>query len=378
MVQTAAAALPAPRPWLAQSEEPRPRVLVVEDEEPIRRMLASLLESEGLEVREAADAEEAQRLVREGFGPDVVLLDIQLPGLSGVQLLEWLRREAELAQVIMSTGVRDLETVRYCLREGAFDYLLKPFDGEELEGTVRKALERGRQILGFRRQQADLETSVMEKGRELESTRDLALLAMARLAESRDRETGAHLERIAEYAVVLARALRSGPYARRVGDELLERLRRSAPLHDVGKVGVPDAVLLKEGPLTPDERKVMQDHTTIGGDTLRSVGAGTPDPRFLEMAVEIAYQHHERWDGAGYPNGLAGEEISLPARIVALVDAYDAITSVRPYKPAFEHREAVRRIVVDRGEHFDPVVVDAFLECHRELDGIRQVLANGQ
>lgn len=378
MVQTAAAALPAPRPWPTQSAEPRPRVLVVEDEEPIRRMLASLLESEGLEVREAADAGEAQRLVREGFGPDVVLLDIQLPGLSGVQLLEWLRREAELAQVIMSTGVRDLETVRFCLREGAYDYLLKPFDGEELERTVRKALERGRQVLGFRRQRADLETSVVEKSRALEATRDLALLAMARLAESRDRETGAHLERIAEYAAVLARALRSGPYARRVGDELLERLRKSAPLHDVGKVGVPDAVLLKEGPLTPDERKVMEAHTTIGGDTLRNVGAGTPDPKFLETAVEIAYQHHERWDGAGYPNGLAGEEISLPARIVALVDAYDAITSVRPYKPAFEHREAVRRIVVDRGKHFDPVVVDAFLKCHRELDGIRQALTNGQ
>lgn len=373
-----AAAVRATAPWPAEAADPRPRALVVEDEEPIRRMLVSLLDAEGLEVYEAADAGEAQQLVRDGFAPDVVLLDIQLPGVSGVQLLEWLRREAELAQVVMSTGVGDLETVRFCLREGAYDYLLKPFDVEELEGTVRKALERGRQVRDFRRQREDLETTVVEKSREIESTRDLALLAMARLAESRDRETGAHLERIGEFAAVLARALRSGPYAGRIGDELLERLRKSAPLHDIGKVGVPDAVLLKEGPLTPDEREVMQSHTAIGGDTLLSVGAGIPDPRFLEMAVEIAYQHHERWDGSGYPNGLAGEEISLPARIVALVDAYDAITSARPYKPAFEHREAVRRIVVGRGKHFDPAVVDAFLGCHRELDGIRQALANGQ
>ncbi|HEX6200797.1 MAG TPA: response regulator, partial [Thermoanaerobaculia bacterium] len=221
--------------------EEGPRVLVVEDEVPVRRLLVTVLESEGWEVRAAVNGAEAQAVVRGGFAPDVVLLDIQLPGMSGVQLLEWLRREAELAQVIMSTGVQDLETVRFCLREGAYDYLLKPFDTVELAQVVEKALERGRQVRSFRRRREDLESTVVEQTRELESTRDMALLGMARLAESRDRETGAHLERIAEYAEVLARALRSGPYAERIGDPFLTRLRHSAPLHDIGKVGVPDA-----------------------------------------------------------------------------------------------------------------------------------------
>ncbi|HSL84257.1 MAG TPA: HD domain-containing phosphohydrolase, partial [Thermoanaerobaculia bacterium] len=331
----------------------------------------------GWEVRQAVDAAEAQAVVRSGFAPEVVLLDIQLPGMSGVQLLEWLRREAELAQVVMSTGVQDLETVRFCLREGAYDYLLKPFDPDELAQAIDKALERGRQVRSFRHRRQELETTVVERTRELESARDMALLGMARLAESRDRETGAHLERIAEYAAVLGEALRAGPYAGRIDGELLTRLRKSAPLHDIGKVGVPDAVLLKEGPLSPDERRIMESHTRIGGDTLRSVGAGSPDPTFLEMAIEIAYQHHERWDGSGYPHRLSGEEISLPARIAALADAYDAITTARPYKPAFGHKEAVRRIVADRGKHFDPVLVDAFLACHRDFDRIRHRLANG-
>lgn len=356
---------------------PRPKILVVDDEEPIRKLLVASLESEGYEVREAADAEEAQRLVRGGFAPDAALLDITMPGMSGIQLLGWLRGTDELVQVIMSTGVQDLETVRFCLREGAYDYLLKPFDLDELEGTVRQALERGRQVRTFRQQREDLEATVTEKNRELESTRDMALLAMARLAESRDRQTGAHLERMAEYSRILARSLQSGPYAGQITAELVERLYKSAPLHDIGKVGIPDAILLKEGPLTPDEMQIVRGHTEIGGDTLQGLTASMPDAAFLAMAIEIAYQHHEKWDGSGYPKGLAGEEISLPARIVAVADAYDVITSARPYKPAFGHREAVRRIVGDRAKHFDPVITDAFLECHRELNRIRQQIRNG-
>jgi putative two-component system response regulator len=182
---------------------------------------------------------------------------------------------------------------------------------------------------------------------------------------------------MAEYARILARTLQSGPYAGRIGDEFVERLFKSAPLHDIGKVGIPDSILLKEGPLTPDEVVVIRRHTTIGGDTLRDLATGSAGATFLDMAIDIAYQHHEKWDGGGYPKGLAGEEVSLAARIVALADAYDAITSARPYKPAFEHKEAVRRIVLDRGTHFDPVVTDAFLACHRELDLIHQEVRNG-
>lgn len=376
-------ALKPTRPKLAHSTAAenrgdRPSVLVVEDETPLLEMLEASLASEGCRVLRATDGEEAQAVVRAGPPPDVVLLDINLPGMSGVDLLAWLRREVKGAQVVMSTGVQDLETVRYCLREGAYDYLLKPFDPEELADAVRRALERGRQVERFRSHRVRLETTVVEQSRELESTRDMAILAMARLAESRDRETGTHLERIAEYSRILAEALRSGPYADRVTDRFVATLHRASPLHDIGKVGVPDAILLKEGPLTEEEREVIRGHARIGGDTLRKVAAGGKDDEILEMGIDIADQHHERWDGTGYPAGLAGEEISLAARVVALVDAYDAITSDRPYKRAFEHKEAVRRIVVDRGKHFDPPLVDAFLACHREFDRVRRSLHDAE
>lgn len=378
MLRAAATATSAGTPSSPPPEPaPRPSVLVVDDERPVREVLTRVLETGGFQVRAAGSVDEAEGILAAGFRPHAALLDIHLAGRSGVDLLMDLRERYPETQVVMSTGVQDLETVRFCLREGAYDYLLKPFDPKELLDAVNKALDRGEQVRSFRRQKETLETTVVEQRRVLESTRHLALLAMARLAESRDRATGMHLERIAEYSVVLARTLRAGPYGGRITDDFLDRLGIAASLHDIGKVGVPDAILLKEGPLSDEEREVMRSHTVVGGDTLRQLAAGDSDTELIGMAMEIAYQHHERWDGAGYPRGLAGEGIALAARIVALADAYDAITSARPYKPAFEHKEAVSRIASDRGTHFDPVVVDAFLACHREIDRVRQKLRNG-
>lgn len=199
--------------------------------------------------------------------------------------------------------------------------------------------------------------------RELRQTRDIALMTLARLAESRDTETGRHLERIAAYSLRLAEELRTGAYVDQIDDSFLELIHKSSPLHDIGKVGIRDAILLKDSPLTERELEVMKTHAQIGGDTLRSVVDQFEAHEFLRMAMDIAYSHHERWDGTGYPAGLSGEAIPLPARIVALADAYDAITSARPYERAFSHDEAVRRIRKDSGTHFDPEVVGAFLAC---------------
>ncbi len=372
---------PAPRRTastggVAASTEPRalpgtrPRVLIVDDEEAVRNLMRSCLEQRRLECREAADGREAQRIVREGFHPDLVLLDVNMPALSGVDVLPWLLEEVELVQVIMSSGNHEMETVRFCLREGAYDYLLKPFAVQELIRTVELGLERGRLVRQNRAYRDHLEDMVEEQTQEIQKTRDIALLAMARLAESRDRQTGKHLERIAEYSRILAEALRGGPYGDEVGGDFVERLVKSSPLHDIGKVGIPDSILFKAGPLTLEEKQEVERHATMGGDTLRSVTDGAGET-FLAMAIDVAYQHHERWDGSGYPQGLAGTEICLPARIVALVDAYDVITSDRPYKPALDHDEAIRRIVADRGRHFDPVLVDAFLERHRRFAQVR-------
>ncbi len=207
---------------------------------------------------------------------------------------------------------------------------------------------------------------------EVRKTRDAALLTLARLAESRDNETGCHLNRISAYSREIALALARSPYADRIDERFVEQLAKSSPLHDIGKVGIRDSILLKAGPLTREQEEEMRRHTFIGGDTLRSVIGTEADGHFLRMAMEIAYCHHEQWDGAGYPRSLAGEKIPLSARIVALADAYDCITSVRVYKPAYSHGEAIRRIIADRAHHFDPVVVDAFLLCHERLDEIRR------
>lgn len=359
---------------------PRPqaaaRILVVEDEPPIRDLLAAVLRREGFEVHTAATRREAQRLVERRPRFDVAILDVQLPDSSGVELLEWLVERAPWTQAVMSTGDSNLETVRRCMRAGTYDYLLKPFEIHTLVQTVRRAFQRGEVRTRADQRRELLEETVSEQRRALEAVRHAALEAMRGLVDSRDRETGDHLARISAYARTLAGQLRHGPYADRIDPRFQERLVKAAPLHDIGKVGIPDAILLKKGRLGDEEILVMREHTRIGGDALRRVALGAVDSEFLRMAIEIAEQHHEKWDGTGYPEGLAGENISFAARIVALADAYDAITTARSYKPAYDHPEAIRRIVADRGRHFDPVLVDAFLECNREFDRVRGSLAD--
>ncbi|MES1245660.1 MAG: HD domain-containing phosphohydrolase [Acidobacteriota bacterium] len=352
----------------------RERIVIVDDEPGVRRLLRAHLSCLPYETLEARDAAEAMAFLAEAPRPGLVLSDIEMPGLSGVELLKRIKDLDSNIQVVMVTGLQDLETVRQCLREGAYDYLVKPFDPDDLLNTVERALERARLIRQNEEYQINLERMVLEQTVEIRQTRDIALMTLARLAESRDHATGQHLERMAAYSRRLAEELADGVYSGSIGTGFVEHLYKSSPLHDIGKVGIPDSILLKPGPLTAEERQVMRQHPEIGGDTLRSVVEQFRGNTFLTMGMEIAYSHHERWDGRGYPFGLAGDEIPLAARLVAVADAYDAITSRRPYKGACGHEEAVRRITADRGLHFDPALVDGFLACHRDFDGIRQRL----
>jgi putative two-component system response regulator len=350
------------------------RVVIVDDEPGVRGLLLAHLSSLPLDCRPAKDAAEALALAAEEPRPALVLSDIEMPGLSGVELLQRLKSLDETIQVIMVTGVLQMDTVRQCVRAGAYDYIVKPFESEDLLRTVERALERGRLIRQNEEYRRDLERMVREQTVEIRQTRDIALLTLARLAESRDTVTGQHLERMAEYSRRLAEAAARESVLGWVTPELVDQLYKSSPLHDIGKVGIPDAILRKPGPLAPDEMAIMRTHTEIGGDTLRSVIERYTGHSFLKMGMEIAYHHHEHWDGSGYPRGLSGAQIPLAARIVALADAYDTITSRRPYKAAFDHEEAVRRIARDRGTHFDPVLVDVFLRCHRDFAEIRERL----
>ena len=361
-------------------------VLVVDDEQPVRELLKTQLSFLGFQVRTTGDASKTLEIATSSAPPALVLLDIEMPGTSGLELLREIKQIDEDIQVVMVSGVHDLDTVRQCVRTGAYDYLAKPFELDDLKNTANRALER-RQLVRQNREYQDqlemskeqLEAEVEAATKEARSTRDAALMALARLAESRDSDTGMHLERMAEYSRILAEGLRDNSlYSDRVDDRFVKELYKSSPLHDIGKVGISDAILRKAGPLTDEEFKIMREHTTIGGDTLRTVlDRYRGQTTFLTMAMHIAYSHHERWDGGGYPVGLSATDIPLEARIVTLADAYDAITSRRPYKEPFSHEEAVRRIRVDRGLHFDPILVDVFLDCQYEFTGVQQLLEEG-
>jgi len=242
-----------------------------------------------------------------------------------------------------------------------FLVLKKPLHGFELRQLVIALTEKWRLAREVRHQVGRLEQAIIERTRAITATRDLSVFALAKLAESRDADTGTHLERMRGYSQLLAEQLRfAGPYQEQITREFLEDLYRSSPLHDIGKVGIPDAILLKPGRLTPQEFDVMRRHAAIGAETLDSALRTSGHGGFLRMAADIARYHHERWDGTGYPQGLRGEVIPLAARIVALADVFDALTTVRVYKTASTPQSARDQIVEQAGRHFDPAIVEAF------------------
>lgn len=354
------------------------RILVVDDEDAIRELLVSQVSYMGHECSGASSALRGLTAASTPPYPALVLSDVEMPGLSGVELLRQLHDLDDNIQVVMVTANDDMGTIRQCLKAGAYDYVTKPYDLQDLSETIERALERRRLLLEVQDYQRDLERKVQEKTREVLETRDIALLAVAKLAECRDDSTGFHLDRMQWYSRILAEELAAeGPYAQVATPEFVEHLFKSSPLHDIGKVAIPDAILLKPGALDEAEWVIMKSHTVQGGDTLREVIHSHRSPkgqgaRFLRMAMEIAYDHHERWDGSGYPAGKSRENIPLGARIVALADAYDAITSDRPYKEALSHEVAIERIQSASGSHFDPLLVEAFHRCHKKFELIQK------
>ncbi len=322
-------------------------VLVVEDDCVSAEILGSWLRHFGYEVTTADNGRDAFELVRTGRFR-LVVSDWEMPGMSGVEICRQIRGRSwgSYIYVILVTSFEGVDNVVEGLNAGADDFLTKPLQPEEL----RMRLRAGERILSL-------------------ESRDIIIFALAKLAESRDPQTGAHLERIREYCRALAEELSHWDKFRDVIDgEYVQLLYLTSPLHDIGKVGIPDRVLLKPGRFTPEEFEVMKRHTIIGGETLNAATQAHQGAEFLRMAYDIAMTHHERFDGSGYPRGLRGEEIPLCGRILALADVYDALTTERVYKPRFEHELARRLILEGRGQHFDPDIVEAFLR--RESDFI--------
>ena len=356
-------------------------VLVVDDNEMNRDMLVRRLQPLGYEVTVARDGSEAMdMLLQRPF--DLVLLDIMMPIKDGFEVLQEMKAHSELSiiPVIMITALDDTSSAARCIQLGAEDYLTKPFDPILLKARVSSCLERKHlydQERNYRGQIEEynnqLQDRVQQQVQQITSAQLGAIFAMSKLAESRDPETGEHLERMREYCKILSVQLGKLPkYQPVIDDDFIEDIYAASPLHDIGKVGIVDSVLLKPGKLTAEEWVVMKTHPIIGAATLREVDRQHPGNSLIRMGIDIAESHHERWDGTGYPYGLRNTEIPLVARILALGDVYDALTSKRCYKEAFDHEKSRAIVEENNGSLFDPEVVDAFLATEDEFKRVRE------
>lgn len=337
-------------------------VLIVDDNPENIRLLRNVLKDEGYRIRIAMNGHEALETIDKEL-PDLVLLDVMMPGIDGYGVCRKLKSNEQTSQIPV-IFISALETVldeSMGLSLGAADYIVKPFNAEIVKQRVKNHLM-------IKQYSNNLESLVSERTKELEKTRDAVIFSMGALAEYRDLETAKHIRRTQEYILILARHLwQTGKLNNGFNEKSLSILYKSAPLHDVGKVGIPDAILLKPGKLTEDEFEKMRKHTLYGKEMIAKIRHELTEDTFLSVAEEVALNHHERWDGSGYPNGLAGESIPVSGRMMALADVYDALISKRVYKDPYSHDEAREMIVEARGTQFDPAVVDAFLELENEF-----------
>jgi len=337
------------------------RVLIVDDEPVVRRILRQRLLADGYHCEEAGSAEEAlDRLANDSA--ELVVLDIKMPGKSGVELLPEIKLRYPDTAVIMATAITDATTAIQCMKDGAYDYLVKPFNLDEVALSAGRALEKRRLELENRAYQQHLEEMVSERTKELKRAVEKIKIAsldtihrLARAAEYKDEDTGAHIQRMSQYSAAIARKMG-------LGDREVENILYAAPMHDVGKIGIPDRILLKTGSLDEDEWEIMKKHTVIGAEILRG-----SDAEFIRQAEVIALTHHEKWDGSGYPRGLRGPEIPLAGRTVAIADVFDALTSKRPYKEPYSVAKSLGIIKESSGTHFDPDVVEAFVAVEDEI-----------
>ncbi|MBI3560905.1 MAG: response regulator [Gammaproteobacteria bacterium] len=357
------------------------RILVVDNNPLNVEIINQCLQRDGYRVIRAASGPSALALMQQ-HDIDLVLLDILLPERQGYELLQQLKTDVHLRHtpVIIISNADDQTTIAHCIASGADDYLTKPINAVLLRARVNSSLDKKRlhdSESHYRHElelfNSRLQAKIQAQVNEIVSAHLGAIFATSKLAESKDPETGAHLERLRVFCKLLAEDLAGyKQYAADIDQEFINCIYAASPLHDIGKVGIPDNVLLKPGKLDTQEWVVMRQHTIIGANTLRAVAEKHPGNGFIQMGIEIAECHHEKWDGSGYPHGLCGEKIPLAARILALADVYDALTSVRCYKAAFSHAQSRQIILEGAGKHFDPAIVQAFLRCERAFIDTKQ------
>lgn len=335
-------------------------LLVVEDEPTLARALGRLFTQHFEQVHVVGSAVEASALhARHGRAIDVVFTDVNLPDGDGITLLSSLRDLDPTLGAVVATGVDDARTAERAVALGVQGYLLKPFEMSEARINAANAHRWRRLEQENRLHRDDLSRLVDARTRELQRSRAETITRLSVAAEYRDLETSSHLERMSAYAAILARRVGLDP-------ERCEQIRLASPMHDIGKLGIPDDVLLHDGPFSAEQRRIMSSHTLLGHEIL----AGSESP-LLDLAASIALTHHEWWDGTGYPNGLSGARIPIEGRIVAIADVFDALCSPRRYKRAFTVDETIEHMRGERGTHFDPELLDMFLDDVDELLFIR-------
>ena len=359
------------------------RILLVDDNTTNLQLLHETLDGLGHRLLVAKNGKTALAIAQKA-NPSLILLDIMMPEMDGYEVCRRLKAEEKTARipVIFVTALADEEDEAKGLGLGAVDYISKPFNPDLVRARVRIHLE-------LKRYRDQLEQLVIERTRRLALVQAVTIESLATLAEYRDPETGGHIKRTQNYVKVLAKQLKDHPRFRdELNDEVIELLYMSAPLHDVGKIAVPDHILQKAGKLTDEEFEEMKKHTNYGHDALRITEQKLSTDSFLRYAREIAFTHQEKWDGSGYPSGLKGDEIPVSGRLMALADVYDALISKRVYKPPFPHEKAVQIILDGKGKHFDSDIVDAFVELEdtfrnialsfADCDEERQMLSGGE
>lgn len=359
----------------------KPIVLVVDDVPENLMVLGELLHDD-YRIRVANSGLRALEVARSTPRPDLILLDVMMPDLDGYGVLERLRALPETRDipVIFVTATDAAADEERGLALGAVDFLHKPVKPAIVRARVRTHLELKAARDALQRRNLNLETEVARRIRENQMIQDVSMRALASLAETRDNETGNHIRRTQGYVELLARALIDHPrFAGLQAEGIIDIIVKAAPLHDIGKVGIPDHILLKPGPLDAEEWRIMQTHTRLGADALEAALHDEEDQAplaFLHIAMDIAYSHHEKWDGSGYPDGLAGEAIPLPARLMAVADVFDALISRRVYKPPLPLEQAAAIIRAERGAHFDPDIVDVFVRRFDEFAAIARRYAD--
>jgi len=357
----------------------RGTVLVVDDSPDNLAILHGVLKPR-FGVLAATSGERALRVARTEPKPDLILLDVMMPAVDGYQTLERLRADVRTSRipVIFVTALTGIDAQLRGLALGAVDFITKPVVPELLLARIEAQLTLAEARVWLEDRNAVLEREVARRMHENDLTQQVTIRALAHLAEARDPETGNHILRTQAYVQQLAKALRDHTgFAQLKDDNYVDSLVRSAPLHDIGKVGIPDHILLKPGKLDAGEWAIMKTHTVIGCAAIERAEQDV-DGRieFLAVAKDVARSHHERWDGGGYPDGLVGDAIPVSARLMAIADVYDALISRRVYKPAMTHEEAVAIIREGRGKHFDPDMTDAFLGIAEEFREIATVFVD--